>query len=33
MLIDNRNIEIVSPDGSPLRRLVRDPTREDQRQA
>jgi len=33
MLIDDRNIEIVSIDGSPLRRLVLDPTKDYQRQA
>jgi transposase InsO family protein len=33
MLIDGRNIEIVSLDGSPLRRLVLDPTRDYQPQA
>jgi transposase InsO family protein len=32
MLIDGRNIEIVSLDGSPLRRLVLDPTRDYQPQ-
>jgi hypothetical protein len=33
MLIDGRKIEIVSLDGSPLRRLVLDPTRDYQPQA
>jgi transposase InsO family protein len=32
MLIDDRDIEIVSLDGSPLRRLVLDPTKDYQRQ-
>lgn len=32
MLIDGRDIEIVGLDGSPLRRLVLDPTRDCQRQ-
>ncbi len=32
MLIDDRNIEIVSLDGSPLRRLVLDPTKDYQPQ-
>ncbi|HXW81766.1 MAG TPA: hypothetical protein VEJ84_19835 [Acidimicrobiales bacterium] len=33
MLIDDRNIEIVGLDGSPLRRLVLDPSRDYQAQA
>jgi transposase InsO family protein len=32
MLVDDRNIEIVGLDGSPLRRLVLDPTKDYQRQ-
>jgi len=32
MLIDDRDIEIVSLDGSPLRRLVLDPTKDYQPQ-
>ena len=32
MLIDGRNIEIVSLDGSPIRKLVLDPTKDYQRQ-
>jgi hypothetical protein len=32
MLIDGLNIEIVSLDGSPIRKLVLDPTRDYQRQ-
>ena len=31
MLVDDRNIEIVGLDGSPLRRLVLDPTKDYQR--
>ena len=33
MLTEGRNIEIVSLDGSPLRRLILDPTRDYQPQA
>jgi hypothetical protein len=33
MFIDGRKVEIVSLDGSPLRRLVLDPTRDYQPQA
>jgi hypothetical protein len=32
MLINDRNVEIVALDGSPLRRLVLDPTKDYQRQ-
>jgi hypothetical protein len=32
MLIDDRNVEIVALDRSPLRRLVLDPTKDYQRQ-
>ena len=31
MLVDDRDIEIVGLDGSPLRRLVLDPTKDNQR--